>query len=215
MLRESVVGAGTRERNGRSAALIPDAGPVHVADMISVGPPGCVWPPSSLSVAHSRRSLRGSSCRKWGTTWAYAENGHATNARVIVGAANVWNVNDVTTPRCPPPPPRSAQNRSGCWVGLAVTTEPLASTTRIEVTASQVSPCARVSTPTPPPWVRPAMPTVGHEPPAIPRPRVPSASYTWTREAPAPTVADVPLSETLLSRRTSTTSAPSPADHPG
>jgi hypothetical protein len=98
---------------------------------------------------------------------------------------------------------------------VTVTTFPSASTTCIAVTASQVRPWARVRTPTPPPWVSPAMPTVGQEPPAIPRPRVPSASYTWTREAPAPTVAVVPSSETPCNGRTSTTSAPSPADQPG
>ena len=59
---------------------------------------------------------------------------------MIVGAAKVVNVNDVTTPRWPPPPPRSAQKRSGSWSALAVTTLPSASTTCIAVTESQVSP---------------------------------------------------------------------------
>ena len=215
MLRESVVGAGTWERNGRRAVLIDDADPVQVADMNRVGPLACVAPPSSLSVAQSRRSAVGTVASQWGTTRPAAENGHAMKARVIAGAANVFIVNDVTTPRWPPPPPRRAQKRSGSRLGLAVTTRPSASTTFMAVTASLVSPWARVSTPTPPPWVSPAMPTVGQEPPAIPRPRVPSPSYTWTREAPAPMVAVVPLRETRWSGRTSTTSAPSPADHPG
>ena len=183
--------------------------------MNNAGPLGCVCPPRSLRVAHSRGSAFGTVCRKFGTTWSAAENGHATYARVMVGAAKVWKVNDVTTPRCPPPPPRSAQKRSGSLSALAVTILPSARTTCIAVTESQVSPYARVSTPTPPPWVSPAMPTVGQEPPGIPRPCVPSASYTWTSEAPAPTVAVVPFRETWSSGRTSTTSAPSPADQPG
>jgi hypothetical protein len=40
VLRESVVGGGTLERNGRKAVSIPDAGPVQVADMNNAGPLG-------------------------------------------------------------------------------------------------------------------------------------------------------------------------------
>ena len=109
MLRESVVGCGTWDRKGRSAALIREAGPVQVADMNNAGPLGWVCPPSSFSVAQSLRSAFGTVWRNPATTWAAAENGQARKARVIVGAAKVVIVNDVTTPRCPPPPPRSAQ----------------------------------------------------------------------------------------------------------
>ena len=42
MLRESVVGCGTWDRKGRSAALIREGGPVQVADMNSAGPLGWV-----------------------------------------------------------------------------------------------------------------------------------------------------------------------------
>ena len=94
----------------------------------------------------------------------------------MVGAGEVASWNDVTTPRWPPPPPRSAQNRSGSCSALTLRTRRSAVTTCIEVTASQVSPIARVSTPTPPPRVSPAMPTVAHEPPAIARPRLPRLS---------------------------------------
>src|SRR5207342_3785680 len=125
---------GTCERNGRRAVLIAEAGPVQVADRNNVGPLGWLWPPSAFSVAQSRRSARGTVRRNWGTTCEAAENGQARKARVIVGAAKVRIVNDVTTPRWPPPPPRSAQNRSGSESALAVTTRPSASTTRIAVT---------------------------------------------------------------------------------
>ena len=53
---------------------------------------------------------------------------------------------DVTTPKLPPPP-RSAQNRSGCSSALAVSTSPSAVTTSNEMTLSQVSPCFRTSQP--------------------------------------------------------------------
>ena len=77
--------------------------------MNNAGPLGWVCPPSSFSVAQSLRSAFGTVWRNPATTWAAAENGQARKARVIVGAAKVVIVNDVTTPRCPPPPPRSAQ----------------------------------------------------------------------------------------------------------
>ena len=52
-----------------------------------------------------------------------------------------WNSNEVTTPKFPPPP-RSAQNRSGWLVSLAVTTSPAAVTTWAEtqVVAGQSEP---------------------------------------------------------------------------
>ncbi|SHV02793.1 Uncharacterised protein [Mycobacteroides abscessus subsp. abscessus] len=47
---------------------------------------------------------------------------------------------------------------------------PSAVTTRAEISWSQVRPNLRVRTPTPPPRVSPAIPTVGQEPPASMRP---------------------------------------------
>ena len=52
------------------------------------------------------------------------------------------NVNEVTTPKFPPPP-RNAQNRSLCEVSLAVTNVPSASTTSAERRLSTVSPKRR------------------------------------------------------------------------
>ena len=90
-------------------------------------------------------------------------------------------------------------------------------TTCIEVTASQVSPMARVSTPTPPPSVSPAIPTVAHDPPAIARPWSLRAAYTGARAAPAPTVAVLPLVVTPFIGRQSITNAGGlpPPDQPG
>src|SRR3954453_20681760 len=89
VLRESVEGDGTVERNGFSAASMPAAGPVQVADMKRAGPPGWLRPPTSRIVAQSRGSALGTVPSQCGTTWSAAESGHATYARVIVGAGNV------------------------------------------------------------------------------------------------------------------------------
>ena len=51
----------------------------------------------------------------------------------------VRNSNEVTTPKLPPPP-RSAQNRSGCSSALACTCVPSASTTSAPIRLSIVSP---------------------------------------------------------------------------
>jgi hypothetical protein len=87
----------------------------------------------------------------------------------------------------------------------------------VEVTASQVSPMARVSTPTPPPSVSPATPTVAHDPPAIARPWSLRAAYTGARAAPAPTVAVLPLVVMPFIGRQSITNAGGapPPDQPG
>src|SRR5215475_15997144 len=51
---------------------------------------------------------------------------------------NVANVNEVVTPKLPPPPPRNAQNRSGWSVADAVTAAPPGSTTDADVNASDI-----------------------------------------------------------------------------
>ena len=77
--------------------------------------------------------------------------------------------NEVTTPKLPPPP-RSAQKRSGCSSALAVTTSPSAVTTSNDRTLSQVSPYLRASQPTPPPKVSPAIPVLETTPAGTARP---------------------------------------------
>src|SRR6266704_4589936 len=49
-------------------------------------------------------------------------------------------VNEVTTPKLPPPPPRNAQKRSALWLASQVSTRPSASTTCAERRLSQVKP---------------------------------------------------------------------------
>ncbi len=97
------------------------------------------------------------------------------------------NVNAVAMPKLPPPPPRQAQNRSLLLDALQVRTVPSAVTICTASRASLVSPKARPSTPTPPPRARPAIPTVGHDPPGTARPCAASRLYRSIRCRPVPT----------------------------
>src|SRR3954454_1269200 len=47
------------------------------------------------------------------STWAPAAGANSTRTTSESAVGNVVNVSDVVTPKLPPPPPRSAQNRSG------------------------------------------------------------------------------------------------------
>src|SRR5450756_2558775 len=107
-------------------------------------------------------------------TLAACDQGHDRKKITGSGAGWVRKLNQAATPKLPPPPPRQAQYRSACSVGLAVSTLPFAVTISTDSRASQVRPYARAVTPTPPPSVRPEMPTVGQEPPGTARP----VSYT-------------------------------------
>ena len=82
-----------------------------------------------------------------------------------------WRRNSkrVTTPKLPPPP-RSAQKRSGCSVALARTTSPAAVTTSADSRLSIVMPYLRLSQPKPPPSVSPPMPVVELMPTGVARP---------------------------------------------
>src|SRR5580698_4530341 len=77
----------------------------------------------------------------------------------------VVNVIEVATPKLPPPPPRLAQYSALSWPGSQVCLTPSAVTMSMDRRSSQVSPYFRPTMPIPPPSVRPAMPTVGQDPP--------------------------------------------------
>lgn len=116
---------------------------------------------SAWAGPHScQASIRPCACRQ----------GQVRKAVTPCGDGCVRKVNPVTTPKLPLPAPRSAQNRSGFCLALAVSFRPSAVMRLTEVTLSQVSPYARAVTPWPPPRVRPETATVGHEPPGIVRP---------------------------------------------
>ena len=88
------------------------------------------------------------------------------------------NSNDVTTPKLPPPP-RSAQSRSGSPSGPATTRSPAAvtSSARTQVVAGEPAP-APDSQPIPPPRVRPPTPV---------SPNVPPTTARWCAQAAAST----------------------------
>ena len=69
------------------------------------------------------------------------------------------NWKEATTPKLPPPP-RRAQKRSSFSSALAVSTLPSAVTVSQDSTLSIVIPNFRISHPTPPPSVRPAIPVL-------------------------------------------------------
>jgi hypothetical protein len=69
-----------------------------------------------------------------------------------------------------------------------VIASPLGSTTEADTNASHVRPDRRASDPSPPPSVKPAMPTVGQLPEGIDRPCAASAVCSESRSVAAETV---------------------------
>ena len=106
----------------------------------------------------------------------------------VVGCAA--KVNDATIPKLPPPP-RIAQNRSGCCSALAETTSPVAVTTSAATSWSSARPYFLTFQPTPPARVRPPTPTLLVSPEEIARPYGASASTTWPQVAPPPITHEV------------------------
>src|SRR5713101_943014 len=73
-------------------------------------------------------------------TRAACDHGQDRKNRQMAPAGWVVKVNEVTTPKLPPPPPRQAQNRSEFWLELHVLTWPSAVTIWRDCTLSLVSP---------------------------------------------------------------------------
>src|ERR1019366_4943132 len=99
------------------------------------------------------------------------------------------NVNSVTTPKLPPPPPLSAHNRSESDCLSTERNAPSAVTIRTARRLSIVNPRCREARPNPPPSVTPAIPTDGHEPPGTVTPDCARREYRSISWTPAPTVA--------------------------
>ncbi len=97
------------------------------------------------------------------------------------------NLRRVATPKFPPPP-RIAQNRSGCVSSSVYRRSPSAVTTSAASRSSIVSPCLRTRKPTPPPSVIPPMPTDPVSPKpggqAVPRRRARVLAGSQTRLGP-------------------------------
>src|SRR5436190_10461380 len=141
------------------------------------------------------------------------DHGHDRPKIVIRSTVCVSNVKDVTTPKLPPPPPRSAQKRSGLVASSHARTRPSAVTTVAAVSESHVRPKCRPVTPWPPPIVRPAMPTLPHVPPGIIAPAGASPAATWISVAPAPILAAPAFGRTTAIGETSIT-RPSQTEYP-
>ena len=137
---------------------------------------------------HSGGGPLGAQVCQAAVTFAACDHGHVNENTVSWESACVANVKDVTTPKFPPPPPRSDQNRSDSDDAFAVTVLPSASTTIADVNESHVSPNCRPITPCPPPIVSPLMPTVAHVPPGNTLPLAASAVATSISRAPGPIV---------------------------
>src|SRR5207302_1514826 len=123
--------------------------------------------------------------------------------------------NEVTTPKLPPPP-RSAQNRSGFSVALVRARRPSAVTTSTAVRLSHERPYLRPMRPTPPPSVSPATPVSAAVPAVVASPKAcasrsnsPSSTPDSTRARPARG-----STRTLRMDDTSTTRPPSQPDCP-
>src|SRR5271154_3954166 len=74
------------------------------------------------------------------TPRASCDHGQDRKNKQMLPAGWVVKVNEVATPKLPPPPPRQAQNRSGLVFALAVRIWPSAVTICMDVTLSRVSP---------------------------------------------------------------------------
>ena len=92
-----------------------------------------------------------------------------------------------------PPPPRTAQNRSGSAASLTVTSRPSAVTRSTSTRLSIVRPCLRASQPMPPPRVRPPRPTEPVSPNGVANPCCPAAEVyspavapPWAEPMPGP-----------------------------
>jgi hypothetical protein len=118
--------------------------------------------------------VEGIHCIHESSTVAASAQGHSRVNSATLGMGWTVKVNDVTMQKLPPPPPRLAQYRSLWALGEHWRRDPSAVTTVREAMLSHVIPYARPKTPIPPPSARPAIPTVGHEPPGSNTPDAPS-----------------------------------------
>src|SRR5437660_2777792 len=157
------------------AAAVPLPDPAgQVARIRQCAPIGSTV--ASASAQLFRSAVRSQFCQPT-SIWANDCGGklRLTTSTSLVG--NVAKVSEVVTPKLPPPPPRSAQNRSGLLAADAVTAWPPGSTTDADVNWSHSRPACRDWAPIPPPKACPAAPTDGHVPVGMPRPA--AARVRW------------------------------------
>ena len=147
---------------------------------------------------------------------AARSSGHSVGPATTVESGLSRNANRVTTPKLPPPP-RSAQRRSGCRSSFAVTKLPSARTTSASIRLSIESPSLRVMCPTPPPSVSPPTPVVEMIPNGAASPNGCVAWSTSPSSVPPSTCATRALGSTTTPRRAerSITSPSSTLPSPG
>src|SRR5215218_1472255 len=144
------------------------------------------------------------------TTSAAASAGYVRLPAYTVVTGNSAISISVTTPRHPPPPPRSARNSSGCSFAQACTNSPSGVTTSNERTASHAGPYRRASQPSPPPSVEPTAPTALDDGTRGARPWRWASARTGAHVQPAPTQAvRLSASTSRWSIRAVTSSTPS------
>ncbi len=133
-------------------------------------------------------------------------------AHTTAGSSCARKSKRVTTPKLPPPP-RSAQSRSGCDASDTSRTSPPAVTSCAPTSWSAASPHARTIQPMPPPRVRPPTPTDAVSPELTPSPRSARARATLPHVAPPPTRTSVPSTSMSWKAARSIVSPPGTAPH--
>src|ERR1700750_812828 len=100
-------------------------------------PPGAA---DRCRLDHSASGACGAQFCQAAITLAAWDHGQDRKNSTMFPTGWVPKVNEVTTPKLPPPPPRQAQNRSEFWFALHVRTWPSAVTICSDFTLSLVSP---------------------------------------------------------------------------
>src|SRR6185312_2982284 len=162
----------TRLISERITRLAPATLPSQVPPAVSCGEPP--KPQLRCMFDHSSAGPCGAQdCQALITRLALAHGQPMKNSTSELSLC-VRSVNEVATPKLPPPPPLLAQSRSVWFLESQLSTLPSAVTICSDSMASLVRPNWRDRTPIPPPSARPARPTVGQEPPGTARPRAAS-----------------------------------------
>src|SRR3984957_11065063 len=143
----------TRLISERMARLAPATLPSQVPPTLTVGVP----PNGAIRCRFDQ-----SSCGLFGyqdcqapITRLALDHGHCKKNSTSELSSCVRSVNEVATPKLPPPPPLLAQSRSVLVLFVHLRTPPFAATGCRESTASGARPTWRASTPMPPPRARP------------------------------------------------------------
>ena len=145
--------------------------------------------------------------RAWRRASAPCSRPQNRKPKCTIGPASCSaNSNSVTIAKFPPPP-RSAQKRSGFSLSDAVSRSPCAVTTRAETRLSIASPYFRLSHPIPPPRVRPPTPVW------LIRPTGTASPCAWVAASRSPSRAPPPTFARRASGSTVTCVHPAEVDH--